>query len=330
MCISATIYSKQPDAIEFSLSSKIAVGWLGLGMGGISNGMKGNDLALCWPNATGNGALISQRSNPTTNGNPTPLASVAFTVQQAKSGLSKTNFICTFSRPLNLSVAPLASTAPSVNVIYAVGLQAVKAVTNGNPQQAVIQQHTYTGHGTLTIQRKAGSSSDPNNTISISPGAGASNGTGSGDNGLNSVLAQEMLYARLVKVHASLMSIAFLLLFPTGAIIVRFFSHLDHVFKFHRPIQVTGFLFVISGIGCILGAVYNTPDGPPEITETSHSLLGLIIFIALILQICYGIYIYHAYNPSVDVQKTAHQVLTWIHRGWGYSVLITGLVQIKL
>ncbi|KAF9338611.1 hypothetical protein BGX26_009638, partial [Mortierella sp. AD094] len=162
---------------------------------------------LCWPNATGNGALISQRSNPTGNGNPTALTSVAFTIQQAKSGLSKTNFICTFSRSLNLSVAPLASTAPSVNVIYAVGLQAVKAAANGNPQQAMIQQHTYTGHGTLVIQRKTGSSSDANNRVPIAKpnprtggGSGGSNGTGSdgsGDSGLDSILAQEMLYARL-------------------------------------------------------------------------------------------------------------------------------------
>ncbi|KAF9347986.1 hypothetical protein BGX26_000558, partial [Mortierella sp. AD094] len=46
--------------------------------------------------------------------------------------------------------------------------------------------------------------------------------------------------------------------------------------------------------------------------------------------ICYGIYIYHAFNPSAEVQRTFHRVLAWIYRGWGYSALIAGLIQIKL
>ncbi|KAF9343772.1 hypothetical protein BGX26_005222 [Mortierella sp. AD094] len=323
MCISATIFSGDPSTVEFSLFSKIPVGWLGLGMGGIPNGMQGNDLALCWPNATGNGALISERSNPTGNGDPTPSTSVAFKIQQDKSGLSSSNmdFTCTFSRPLDLSVAPIASTASSVNVIFAVGLQPVEDAENGDPQEAVIQQHTYTGFGTLTIQRKSGLSS--NNTPSMPLSSG-------GSSGLDQILADIRIYEKLVQAHGYLMSIAFLLLLPTGAILVRFFSHIHHIFKWHRPIQVTGFLCVIAGIGCIIGAVYKNPASPPPIGSSSHFVLGIILFIALILQVCFGIYIYHTYNPSVEVQRTFHRVLTWIHRGWGYSVLITGLAQIHL
>ncbi|KAF9344263.1 hypothetical protein BGX26_004591, partial [Mortierella sp. AD094] len=195
VCISATIYSEDPSTIEFSLFSKIPVGWLGLGMGGTSNGMKGNDLALCWPNATGNGALISQRS-ANSNTSPTPSASVAFNIQQAKSGLSSSNlgFTCTFSRPLDLSVAPIALTASSIKVIYAVGLQPVKDAESGDPQQAAVQQHTYTGHGELTIQRKSGSSSDPNNAISIPQ----SNG---GSSGLDQIFADVRIYEKLVQAH---------------------------------------------------------------------------------------------------------------------------------
>ncbi|KAF9994877.1 S-methyl-5-thioribose-1-phosphate isomerase [Entomortierella chlamydospora] len=302
----------------------IPVGWLGVGTGGNSNNMRGNDLALCWPNATGNGAIISQRS-ANSNTSPTPSASIAFNVQQAKSGLSSSNFdfTCTFSRPLDLSVAPIASTASSINVIYAVGLQPVKDAENGDPQQAAIQQHTYTGHGVLAIQRKSGLSSDPNNTISIPQ----SNG---GSSILGQVFADDKIYEKLVQAHGYLMSIAFLLLFPTGAILVRFFSHIYDIFKLHRPIQVTGFLCVLAGFGCILGAVYKNPAGPTLIGSSNHATLGVIIFTALVMQISYGIYIYHTYNPSVEVQKTRHRVLTWVHRLWGYSVLIAAVVQIAL
>jgi len=62
MCISATIFSADTNTIEFSLFSMIPVGWLGLGIGGDPKGMAGNDLAICWPNTTGSGAVISQRS----------------------------------------------------------------------------------------------------------------------------------------------------------------------------------------------------------------------------------------------------------------------------
>ncbi|KAF9202871.1 S-methyl-5-thioribose-1-phosphate isomerase [Haplosporangium sp. Z 27] len=332
VCISATIFSKNPNTIEFSLFSRIQVGWLGVGLGGISNGMSGNDLALCWPNANGTGAVISQRS-ATKNGAPSPLASVAFKVQQPKSGITSStkDFTCTFSRPLNLSTSPIAATATSVNVIYAVGLKPVKDAANGNPQQAMIQQHTYTGHGTLMIQRKEGSSSDTNNTVTAPPPTqGSSGNSTSDDSGSDQALAAEILYDKLVKAHGILMSLAFLILFPTGAIIVRFFSHLHHVFRWHRPIQVTGFLFVIGGIACIITAVYQSPDGPPAITETTHALLGVIIFTALVLQISFGIYIFHAYNPTADAQKPIHRVFTWVHRGWGYTVLILGFIQVKL
>ena len=46
MCISATIFSADINTIEFSLFSKIPVGWVGLGMGGSSTSMVGNDLAV--------------------------------------------------------------------------------------------------------------------------------------------------------------------------------------------------------------------------------------------------------------------------------------------
>ncbi|KAF9310987.1 hypothetical protein BGZ91_006941, partial [Linnemannia elongata] len=141
MCISATIFSADTNTIEFSLFSMIPVGWLGLGIGGDPKGMAGNDLAICWPNTTGSGAVISQRS-ATENGEPSVLTdTVAFQVHQNKSGLSSSNldFTCTFSRPLNLATAPIASTATSINVIYAIGLQTASG--SGDPQYTKIQKH---------------------------------------------------------------------------------------------------------------------------------------------------------------------------------------------
>ncbi|GJJ72520.1 hypothetical protein EMPS_04878 [Entomortierella parvispora] len=199
ICISASIFSEDTSTIEFSLFSKIPVGWVGLGMGGNSVSMNGNDLAICWPNMTGSGAVISQRS-ARNNGQPSVLTeTVAFQVQQNKSGLtpSSFDFVCTYSRPLSLSTSPIAPTATSINVIYAIGLQAVSG--SSNPQQASIAQHAFTGNGVLNIQRRQGASSDPNNTIT-EPLGGSLN-SGSAQSELAKMLKDENIYNTLVQVH---------------------------------------------------------------------------------------------------------------------------------
>ncbi|GJJ69182.1 hypothetical protein EMPS_01528 [Entomortierella parvispora] len=346
VCISATIYSQEPNTIEFSLSSKLPVGWLGLGMGGLPSGMTGNDLAICWPTATGKGAIISQRA-AAHNGQPSvKTTSVAFQVQTNKSMLSSTKlFTCTYSRPLNLTTSPIASTAKAINVIFAVGLHAVQGT---DPQTAVLQKHTFTGTGSLTIVRTEGSSSGAggvNGTSAIMSGntaSGTSDPSVYSQASLDEILANEALYSQLVKAHGKfsdgglLMSIAFLILFPTGAFIVRFFSHRPEVFRFHRPIQVLGFLTVISAFTCIIVAVSKNPDSESEKdspTASTHASVGLFLVCALLLQILIGVFIFHAFNPSRDIRTTmakAHLVSTWGHRAWGYLILLTGFTQVNL
>lgn len=333
MCISATIYSADTNTIEFSLFSMIPVGWLGLGIGGDPKGMAGNDLAICWPSTTGSGAVISQRS-ATDNGQPSVSTSaVAFQVHQNKSGLSSSNldFTCTFSRPLNLATAPIASTATSINVIYAIGLQVASG--SGDPQHTKIQKHVFTGHGTLNIQRKQGSSSDANNTVTPVSGTGGSGSTNvrTSQSELDSFLADIRIYNRLIKVHGIMMTIAFLFIFPMGAMLVRFFSHLHHVFRWHRPLQVTGFLTVIAAITCIFIAANKSPPGPFPISASKHGVLGVILFSALVLQICIGIFIFHTFDITrADRPRLRLVITTWMHRLWGYTILICGLVQIHL
>ncbi|KAI8600328.1 hypothetical protein EDD21DRAFT_377525 [Dissophora ornata] len=330
ICISATIYSKDPDTIEFSLYSKVPVGWIGLGMGGDSNGMANNDLAICWPNSTGTGAVISQRA-ATSNSVPSVYSpTVAFQIQPVKSGLlsSTMDFTCTYSRPLNLSTSPIATTASSVNVIFAMAFQLSSG--SSDPQTATIPKHDITGTGALTIVRKQGASLDGYNSSAPQyPGQQVGSGTtvsGLGD--LSSILDKEQIYDRLVQAHGIIMTATFLLILPLGAFLVRFFSHLYHVFRWHRPLQVTGFLAALVGFGCILGAVYSKPGGLSVTGGSAHRLLGFIIVGMLVLQVCIGVFIYHTFDPNRDPNKI--HVPTWIHRLWGYVVLICGLIQVRL
>jgi len=135
------------------------------------------------------------------------------------------------------------------------------------------------------------------------------------------------------------MAIAFLILFPAGAMIVRFFSHRQEIFRFHRPIQVFSFLTVISAFICILIAAEKDPNRDPTVsvsstlTSYSHASLGLFLICALVFQICIGIFIFHAFDPTRDSRSNiakAHLASTWGHRAWGYLILLTGFFQINL
>ncbi|KAF9423491.1 hypothetical protein BGZ76_003649, partial [Entomortierella beljakovae] len=185
--------------------------------------------------------------------------------------------------------------------------------------------HTYTGHGALTIQKKEGLTTDKNNTITAPPTTGDNGNTG----GSNTADTQE-LRKNLVIAHGILMTIAFLFIFPIGAMLVRFFANVHSVFRWHRPLQVTGFLTVVAALVCIIVAVYKKPDGPPPISESTHATLGVILASALVIQIGVGIFIFHTFDPSISIQRTFHRVTTLIHRCWGYSILIVGAYQIKL
>ncbi|KAG0277862.1 hypothetical protein BGZ95_005206 [Linnemannia exigua] len=342
LCITATVFSKESASIEFSLSAQIdSIGWVGMGIGGQAGGMAGNDLAICWPNTAG-GAIISQRA-AIMNGTPSaPAAVPAFKVQAGKSGLAASRFTCTFSRPLNLATSPIAATAASVNIIYAVGMKPVVAGAGGDPQKATLQAHTFVGSGTLTIVKKegtsAGGSGGGSNTTKTGtlPGATHTPGVG-GNNGGSSPSTEELLktleqIGTLVKVHAVMMALAFLLIFPLGASLVRFFCHLQHVFKWHRPIQATGFLTVLAAFGCILAAVTKSSslNNNAPIVYSTHAIVGFVLVGALVLQVVVGIFIFAKYDPTQARQSAIVRIPTWVHRCWGYAVLITGLVQVHL
>jgi len=103
-------------------------------------------------------------------------------------------FVCTYSRQLNLTTSPISTSATSIDVIYAIGMHLVQG--SADPQTAVIQQHTFTGSGSLAIVRQDGNSS------SI-PVPMAPSGTGSSSMSLADILARENLYNTLVEAHGT-------------------------------------------------------------------------------------------------------------------------------
>ncbi|KAF9400713.1 hypothetical protein BGZ94_005392, partial [Podila epigama] len=339
ICITGTIYSKNPTTIEFAMHSKIAIGWMGLGMGGDPQSMARNDLAICWPSSTGSETVISQRT-ASANGRPSVSAGtpVPFKVETVKSGFSLTNggpkiFSCTYSRPLNLVSSPIDATATSVPVIYAIGLDTVSGPDN--PQTANFQRHVYTGKGTLTIVRKEGSSLDGVNTTVPPPtpggGGNGGNNNNNGASGNEDVLARQAKVEKMVKAHGIMMAIVFLLILPVGASLPRFFGERANIFKWHRPLQATGFVMALVAFILIIVAVEQSPSSASKshFKSSSHATLGIALILAMALQVAIGIFIFYTFDPTRhDPQHPT--VPTWVHRGWGYCVLGAGLAQVHL
>ncbi|KAF9085444.1 hypothetical protein BGX29_001947, partial [Mortierella sp. GBA35] len=265
---------------------------------------------ICWPNPAGAGAIISQRS-ATKNGPPNvPAAPVAFKVQQSKSGLQATRFTCTFSRPLNLTTSPIAETATSVRVIYAVGLRPVVAGAGNDPQKAQLQAHTFTGSGTVTILRKEGTSAggtgNGNGTATSTqsggtgtvPGPGATHTPGGGQTGTSSN-AEDPLRAQ---------------------------EQIDTLVKVH------GVVVVMTALGCIVASVFKSSSLNNDASDdySAHAIVGFVLVGAILLQGIVGIFIFTKYDPSRTRQAAVVRIPTWVHRCWGYAVLITGLVQVYL
>ena len=118
------------------------------------------------------------------------------------------DFTCTYSRPLNLSTSPIATTASSINVIFALAFSTSQFSSGASdPQTAMIQQHDITGSGVLTIVRVQGASLDGYNSSAPQyPGQEAGSGTTvSGLSDLDSILAKEQIYDQLVQAHGELM-----------------------------------------------------------------------------------------------------------------------------
>lgn len=126
-----------------------------------------------------------------------------------------------------------------------------------------------------------------------------------------------------------MMALVFLLILPIGASIPRFFGDKQHIFRWHRPLQVTGFVIALVAFILIIVASSQSIMPTTQFTASNHAFLGIVIIFAMILQVGVGIYIFHTFNPATHDPNNP-TIPTWVHRGWGYCVLAAGFAQVYL
>ncbi|KAL4971491.1 hypothetical protein BDW66DRAFT_165143 [Aspergillus desertorum] len=120
----------------------------------------------------------------------------------------------------------------------------------------------------------------------------------------------------ILMAHGFIMSIAFVLLFPSFGLLIAFPVR-GAVVKVHAPLQIFALLFVIAGMG--LGIKMGTDN---DIMDNAHPALGLIVVGVLIL-----------FQPAMGLLQHLHfrrtgkkSIFASLHRWLGRLAIILGVV----
>lgn len=118
--------------------------------------------------------------------------------------------------------------------------------------------------------------------------------------------------------HGVLMSLAVILIFPLGAVIMRMLKRFG--FAAHVGLQVFGLVVVVIGFGA--GVYVSQRYNHTRNFGTSHQVLGLLIFAALFAQAVLGLAHHRLYTRWR--KETAIGI---VHRCLGPAVIVLGLVN---
>ncbi|KAL8715051.1 MAG: hypothetical protein Q9220_001008 [cf. Caloplaca sp. 1 TL-2023] len=148
---------------------------------------------------------------------------------------------------------------------------------------------------------------------------------GSGDGGASTGAQQQQHYAwpvmptreRAAIAHGVFMSLAAVLVFPTGGIIIRLplGRHTVHI---HAALQVFGLLLIITGLGLGLYVVLN----PVSFIDNYHPVIGLVVIGFWLLQPLSGVW-HHLLFRTVKKRTIPGYVHAWL----GRAVLTLGMIN---
>ncbi|KAF2717833.1 iron reductase domain protein, partial [Polychaeton citri CBS 116435] len=117
-------------------------------------------------------------------------------------------------------------------------------------------------------------------------------------------------------VHAVFMCLAFILIFPLGAVLLRLAGKV----RWHMYAQVTGFVFVIIGFGTAIhiSRLYNRSKH----FNSAHQVIGLLIFAAMFIQLGLGL-VHHTMFKRTKTPTMMGQV----HRFLGIFIVLLGMIN---
>ncbi|EPS45434.1 hypothetical protein H072_602 [Dactylellina haptotyla CBS 200.50] len=162
--------------------------------------------------------------------------------------------------------------------------------------------------GSPTGTSRGGASSTRSNTT---PTSDTSN-QGSGS-------SEEISLAQIpqwLKIHGILMGLAFAVLFPLGAIILRVLPSGQKV-HIHMVIQITAFAIAIAGLG------YGVMLGRDlQLLHETHPIIGMVVMAGMFFQPVVGLI--HHWLFKTRGKRT---ILAPLHANWGRALMILGIIN---
>ncbi|KAF2205626.1 CBD9-like protein [Delitschia confertaspora ATCC 74209] len=286
--------------IFFQLSAPSTYEWIALGQG---NSMSNSNIFVMYTSTSGNNVTLSPRlgkghSMPNFNGD----AQVTLLEGSGVSnGKMVANVKCSNCQSWSGGTADFK--ADEGTWIYALKPGSAK---NTDDQRANIAQHSVaSGFEWEYANAKGGNSVNPFLTVSTSD-VTSNSGTGT-----TSCKSRRILIA-----HATLAALAFVILFPTGAIAIRLASFPGIVW-FHAAWQMFSYLVYIAAFG--LG-LYMAED--LNLLNSYHPIIGIVLFIALFFQPILG-QLHH-----LGFKRYGHRTLwSHLHLWLGRSVITLGIIN---
>lgn len=306
-------------------SNITAFSWMGIGFG---SQMKGALMLIAYPSSNGTGLTISPRI---ARGHSEPEFQEDIVVEkifsdeyapaanQVKHGIMIAHAVC--RNCTRWTTGALDLTNKRQPFIYALGADPGKgdALESDDPD-AALRRHSFYGHfeGDMTFAistREHGRVPPPND-----PGASPS---GVADTNFAYAFASKAFDTHEDKewgpvLHGVIMSLAFILIFPSGALLMRVLRRIG--FLVHAGVQMVGGLLVIIGLG--IGVYVSRQYNHSRHFGTGHQALGLFIFAALIVQAGLGMVQHRIFRKTK--QKTMFGI---VHRFLGPITIILGLIN---
>ncbi|EUC43521.1 iron reductase domain protein, partial [Bipolaris oryzae ATCC 44560] len=222
-----------------------------------------------------------------------------------------TNIHCTNLQSLGQHEGTLSFTNQQQNFIYALGpLASSSNPLLSNSPSTNLHQHSSTGNFWVDIVNATSASltSPSGSQVGVPSGAAllAAQNTGT-DSGSDAMSA----------VHATFMLLAFVIIFPLGAVLLRWARNGVRV---HWIVQSAGLVLTIVG-GC-LGIALSEKNDDKSSYSNAHQILGLIVFGVVFVQWALGIWHHLQYK-----RHRRSTVFAKVHRIVGPIILIIGFVN---
>ncbi|KAF7904093.1 hypothetical protein EAF00_001427 [Botryotinia globosa] len=303
--IPASTASSSSGDIYIQMSGPDTMSWIGIGQG---SAMRGANIFVMYADSTGSNVTISPRLG-VGHVEPNSDTSAQVTLLDGSgiiNGQMIANFRC--SNCDSWSGGSMSFTDSSSAWIWA---HKTGAALSSNSVDADIEFHDAYGVASLNLQTATGGeSTNPFLTAgSVSTPSQTSSGASDAAIGPCDI-------SRVTIAHGVLGSLAYVILFPSGAIAIRIFNF-RNLLWLHAGWMVGAYLIVLASLGMGVWIAHMS-----NLLCSAHSIIGLVVAGCLLLQPITGLIHHMLYK-----RRGGPNVATYPHVWWGRAVITLGIIN---